>query len=212
MTMKIRGVCLAPGVSGNGRYYSPAMIRAAVEQAQPRVQTGRMLMRAYHDAPDTIGYVGRLTSLRVNEDGAAAFEAEMADTSTARDVAALIRGKSPFVSGVSIMGRWLGKTHRVQVGNQHAETCSSGLQIDSVDFTGTPGVDAARIVGESIQGKGKRFIFESAPGPVEALLAVPDPYELAQLDNGQLADLMGAAYEAERATRPGRMASPFWRD
>ena len=109
MTTKIRGTLIAPGVSANNRYYSPAMIRQAVERAQGRISAGRMLLKSYHDAQDTVGYVGRIESLRVAEDGSAEFTGQLADTSTARDVAKLIGGRKPFVNGVSIEGRWLGR-------------------------------------------------------------------------------------------------------
>ena len=162
--MKIRGTALAPGVSRNGRYYSPAMIRQAVEQAQPRVASGRMLMKAFHDASDTLGVVGRIQSLSVAEDGSAVFTGELADTSTARDVGALIGGKRPFVDGVSIVGRWLGKVQTINVGGVTAETSPDGLQIDGVDFTASPGVDRARVVAESmLSGTRSRVIFERRP-------------------------------------------------
>ena len=158
-TTKIRGVAIAPGVSRNGRYYSPAMIAGAVAEAQPRVRAGQMLMKSHHDAADTLGYVGRVTSLQVAEDGSATFEGELADTSTARDVSALIRGSRPFISGVSIAGTWTGQPQRVKVGEQSCET-SSGLVLHSVDFTASPGIEAARIVAESAPGT--RVIRESA--------------------------------------------------
>ena len=44
------------------------------------------------------------------------------------------------------------------------ETSADGLDIESIDLTTRPGVDAARIVGENAYGK--RYILEEAPWPV----------------------------------------------
>ena len=210
--MKIKGTAIAPGVSRNGRYYSPEMISAAVEHAQPRVRAGQLLMKSHHGAQDTLGVVGKLTSLRVAEDGSAQFEAELADTTAARDVGALIRGPKPFVNGVSIVGEWTGPVRRVKVQGQTAET-SSGLSLHSVDFTATPGIDAARIVAESLQGT--RIIFEAAAGPVEPADPEPTPREFAQMTSEEFDRASGQLWAGTFATwdqrRHAEGSSPFWR-
>lgn len=213
--MKIRGTALAPGVSRNGRYYSPAMIRQAVEQAQPRVQSGRMLMKAFHDASDTLGVVGAIRSLTLAEDGSAVFTGELADTTTARDVAQLIGGKKPFVDGVSIAGEWTGKVQRVTIGGVPAET-SSGLILHSVDFTANPGVDRARVVAESLlSNTGSRVIFESAPGPVVPVLPERTPGEWAAMTSEERDPAAGQVWTAHFAARDTQRQaqgpSPFWR-
>ena len=52
-----------------------------------------MIMKSHHDAgDDTARVVGAIRSLTVAEDGSARFTAELADTSTGRDIAALVKG------------------------------------------------------------------------------------------------------------------------
>lgn len=212
MTTKIRGTALAPGVSANQRYYSPQAIRAAVEQAQPRVRSGQLLMRAHHDAADTLGVVGRVTSLRVAEDGSAQFEGELADTTTARDVRALIRGQKPFIDAVSIAGEWTGQIRRTKVGGQNCET-ADGVLLHSVDFTARPGIDTARIkVAESISGK--RLFFESA-GPVVPVPAERTAAEWAALTTEEFDQATGPVWANHFAAtddqRRAKGPSPFWR-
>lgn len=206
MTTKIKGVALVPGVSRNNRYYSHEAIAAAVKQAQPRVKAGQLLMRGHHDAADTLGVCGRVTSLRVAEDGSAHFEGELADTSMARDVRALIRGERPFIDAVSIAGEWTGKVQR------HGGIESApGLILHSIDFTANPGVDGARIkVAESVTGS--RFIYEEA-GPVVPAEPEYTERDYAAMTNEEFHQAAGGVWAAHFAAADERRQanpSPFW--
>ena len=208
MSTRIRGVALVPGVSANDRYYSPEAIRAAVDQAQARVRNGQLLMRAHHGADDTIGYVGRITSLRVGEGDRAEFEGELADTTTARDVRRLISGAKPFINSVSIAGEWAGKLQTVKAAGREITT-APGLILHSIDFTARPGVDQARFrVAESA---GKRFVYEEAG----YVVPVPDEPTIGDLAAMPLEEFRGAsaAYLARAFGEPADQRPPSpWND
>jgi len=209
---RIRGTALVPGISKNNRYYSPGAIRAAVTQAQPRIQAGQLLMRSHHEAADTLGYVGRVTALRVGGDGRAEFEGELADTTTARDLRRLISGTKPFINSVSIAGEWVGKMQTVNVEGQEITT-APGLLLHSVDFTARPGVDQARFrVAESLTGK--RYIYEEA-GPVEPVPAELDASDYAAMPYEDFRNAAGSYFAQAFADMDQRRRdegpSPFWR-
>lgn len=213
MITKIKGVALTPGISANNRFYSPEAIRSAVTQAQPRVASGALLMKAHHGAPDVLGYVGRITSLQVGEGGQAEFEAELGDTSTARDVRRLIRGERPLINAVSIAGEWVGKMQTVKAAGREITT-APGLLLHSIDLTATPGVDQARFrVAESVTGS-KRAIYEEA-GYIVPVPDEPDALDYARMTHEEWTqaassygnNLIAASEERKRAA--GR--SPFWR-
>src|SRR5580704_13128770 len=119
----VSGTALAPGVSKNGRYYSPEAIAKAVARAQSRVGDGTLHLtdrrqqplsqKTHHAAADdSTAIVGRLTSLTLAEDGSAKFTADIANTAKGRDIAALADtsdGKPAFLRGVSIRGAWAGE-------------------------------------------------------------------------------------------------------
>ena len=202
MSTRIKGVALVPGVSANDRYYSADMIRQAVAQAQPRVKAGQFLMKAFHGAQDTTGFVARVDRLEADQDGKATFEAELADTSTARDVAALVRGQRPFVNGVSITGEFTGKLQTVRVAGREITT-APGLLLHGIDFTGTPGIAAARITAESAPRR--RLIFESAED-VEPVTLEPTARELSAMPleefRGAAASYLARAFGEPRDQRP----------
>lgn len=206
MATKIRGIALAAGVSANRRRYSAAMIEQAVISAQPLVRSGRMLMRAGHDAPDVAGIVGRVSALRYDAaTESATFEGELADTAAGRDAQVLTAGKRPHVA-VSIVGRWIGTPRHESVDGEQVET-ADGLDLLGVDLTERPGVAQARILGESRELAG--LITESAP-PAEIVdgadTAVPTrPMTDAELLDLSLRLLPGAVMNAS----PPR-TSPFW--
>jgi hypothetical protein len=108
--MKIAGTALVEGVSKNGRKYSRETIAKAVARAQKRIREGGhpITMRSHHAGDDSLAIVGRLTSITLGADGSALYEAELAPTTAGKDIATLVAGARPFLSGVSIRGYWVG--------------------------------------------------------------------------------------------------------
>lgn len=161
----IKGVALAPGVSLNGRLYTPAVIRKAVARARERLAGGQPLtMLTHHGAEDdSTRIVGRVTSISQASDGTAHFTAEIADTRAGRDIAALVTGDRPYLTGVSIRGWWLGDTRTVRQPDGSTAETADDLELDGLDFTKTPGVPAARVTVE--RAPGRRRVYESF-GPV----------------------------------------------
>lgn len=169
---KITGVALRPGVSRNGRLYEAAAVASAVKRAQARIVAGDrpLSMMTHHDANDSSTHiVGRITALSLDADGAARYEAELADTEHARTIASLIdpSGGQAFLRGVSIRGAWAGPVKRKDVDGQTVEYADD-LELDGLDFTKNPGVDGAGVDSMTRTGSrpretadGRTLIFES---------------------------------------------------
>lgn len=142
----ITGTMLTPGVSGNGNLYTAGMIKKAVARMQGRLSDPTSLpvvMRSHHGAgDDSTRIVGRITSVRVDETGAAKYSAALYDTSQGRDIAALVTGNTPALRSVSIHGWFLGPVKRVDHGGETVETAED-LEVNAVDFTANPGVRQA---------------------------------------------------------------------
>lgn len=159
----VGGYALRPGVSRNGRLYTTDLIAKAVERAQARIANGGlditrpvepMSQRTHHAADDdSTRIVGRLTSMTLADDGSARFTADIADTSHGRDIAALVAPKTPgdpssvdpFLKGVSIRGYWVGPVRRETGPDGVLVETGDDLEIDGLDYTGTPGVAGAEI-------------------------------------------------------------------
>ncbi|MFF4403831.1 hypothetical protein [Streptomyces sp. NPDC001404] len=148
----VSGTMLTPGVSRNGRLYSPELIAKAAKRMQERIADPAglpIVMRTHHDAGDDSRLiVGRLTSVRVEEDGSAQYRADLYDTAPGRDIAALVTGTEPALRSVSIHGYWLGPLKRVQHEGETVTTADD-LEIDAVDFTAAPGVLGASVTSAS---------------------------------------------------------------
>ncbi|MGW2936072.1 DUF6582 domain-containing protein [Streptomyces sp. NPDC001156] len=163
----IEGTALVPGVSRNGRYYSPEAIARAVERLSERIASGTnpAVMLTSHGADDDSRcIVGRLSSASLAEDGSARFTAELADTDEGRKIAALVdtRGGPAFLKGVSIRGAWVGKVRRETGPDGKSYDTAPDLEIDGLDFTRKPGVPGAEIdTFTPAAGSGPA---ESAPG------------------------------------------------
>ncbi|MEE6264879.1 hypothetical protein V2E29_04360 [Streptomyces diastatochromogenes] len=148
----ISGTMLTPGLSRNKRLYTKELIAKAVGRMQERLADPNGLpitMRSHHEAgDDSTRIVGALREVKVGEDGAARYTADLYDTTHGRDIAALITGKQPALRSVSIHGYWLGPVKRIHHEGE-AVTSGSDLEIDSVDFTATPGVLGANVAAAS---------------------------------------------------------------
>lgn len=158
----VSGTALVPGVSRNGRWYTRETIARAVARAQQRIAEGGTLdlvrrdldaepmsQLTHHAAEDdSTRVVGRVTALRLAEDGSARFDAAIADTPHARAIASLLDtsdGEPPFLKGVSIRGAWLGKVRRVQGPSGVLVERGDDLELDGLDYTRKPGVTGAQV-------------------------------------------------------------------
>ncbi|MEV5944441.1 hypothetical protein [Streptomyces sp. NPDC051994] len=176
----ISGTMLTPGVSRNKRLYSRELIAKAAARMTERIADPNglpIVMRTHHEAgDDSVRIVGRLTDVKVGEDGAARYTADLYDTAHGRDIAALVTGKEPALKSVSIHGYWLGPVKRVQHDGESVTT-GGDLEIDALDFTATPGVPGASVAAASyLDGRapaesvdGRTAISESVEATVEAV-------------------------------------------
>lgn len=145
----VRGIFIRPGVSKNRRLYTRENIGKAIERMQSHISSGEGLpltMATSHAAAfqdDALATVGRIISVRQLPDGSGMFEAEIANTSQGRDIAALAVGK--FIKGVSIRGEWMGNLETVNGPDGQEATTAGDLRINGIDFTHSPGVEGAEI-------------------------------------------------------------------
>ncbi len=147
----ITGTFLAPGVSKNGRLYDKAAIGKAVTRMQERIADPTALpitMRTHHAAGDDSTKIAAVvTAVQQLPNGTATWEAAPVGTTAGKDIAAASRpgtdGKRALAA-VSIRGWWLGPVTNVEHNGQTVETAED-MEIDGIDFTASPGVDAARI-------------------------------------------------------------------
>ena len=145
----VRGIFIRPGVSKNRRLYTRENIGKAIERMRDHIVSGEGLpltMATSHAAAfqdDALATVGRIVSVRQLPDGSGMFEAEIANTTQGRDIAALAVGK--FIKGVSIRGEWMGNLDTVTGPDGQEATTAGDLRINGIDFTHSPGVDGAEI-------------------------------------------------------------------
>lgn len=216
----LSGTALRPGISKNRRYYSPDLIARMVERANERMtdESGRPLtMRTGHPDPESQQFApvtataGRVTGLRVAEDGSARFTAELYDSQAGRDVLALYdtRGQRPAVRNVSIRGRWLGDVVGLMVDGVQCEGADD-LELDGLDFTHLPGVEGAQVdrvaaPGAALEAAGAvgGLIFESLEETsvtVTETAAAPAPHaDLGYLADGQRRWPLGTLAEARES-------------
>jgi len=175
----ITGTFLAPGVSKNGRLYDASAIGKAVTRMQERIADPTALpiiMRTHHQAlDDSTKIAAVVTGVKQLPNGSATWEAAPVGTQAGKDIAAAARpgpGGKRALAAVSIRGWWLGPVSNVEHAGQSVETADD-LEIDGIDFTASPGVDAARIATFETQ-----LAAEAAPAgrtpiteSVEALVA-----------------------------------------
>lgn len=151
----ITGTMLVPGVSRNRRLYTKDLIARAAKRMQERISDPDglpIVMRTHHEAgDDSRKIVGRLTGVKVGEDGSASYTADLYDTVPGRDIAALVvpgKDQSPALKSVSIHGYWLGPVKRISHEGESVTTAED-LEIDAVDFTASPGVLGATVAAAS---------------------------------------------------------------
>lgn len=183
----IGGVFLAPGVSKNNRLYTRQHVAAVVSKMQERLSdpNGRPITMLSHHAAedDSTRICAHVTGVSLDESGKAHWDGVLVDTAAGRDIAA---ATSPdcngrrALDGVSIRGWWNGAVKTVEHAGQTVTTADD-LEVDGIDFTRSPGVEAARIITSSLAesaGAGRVLITEEAP-PAEVTItedtALDDP-------------------------------------
>jgi hypothetical protein len=142
VTTSLRGTMLTPGVSANGRLYTPDLIRKAHQRLSERLTSGRPVTMLTHHAAgdDSRLIVGRVTGVTLNGPNLE-YTARLADTTEASTIAGLLSPDDDgFLGNVSIRGWWLGETRQVD----GCETADD-LEIDGLDFTKSPGVTGATV-------------------------------------------------------------------
>lgn len=163
------GTFLSPGVSLNGRLYTPEMIGKAVARMRERIADPDglpIVMRTHHQAADNSRLiVGRVIDAQQEKDGRGTYRARWYDTAPARDIAALVQpadGGPPGLRSVSIFGYFLGPERTVEVDGEQAVTADD-LEVDAIDFTATPGVVKA-LIAASAPGAPAESAPPAAPG------------------------------------------------
>ena len=147
----IGGIALAPGVSKNGRLYTPQHIVDAVARAQKRLKDGDdpMVMLTHHAADDdSRAIAASLSGISLTEAGKIRWKAGIVDTPAGQDIASLANtsdGQPAHLDGVSIRGHWLGTVRKIKGPDGEPVETADGLEIDGLDFTRKPGVPEARI-------------------------------------------------------------------
>ena len=193
----VKGYWAKPGVSLNNRLYTVDHIAHAALEAQAMIESGEsphiFSMMTSHgarspEANDVTATAGRLTSVGVDERGWGTFEADIADTSAGRDVAALVTPKNPYLSGVSMASVWKGEPITQLFDGNEVETSEEGFSLRGIDFTHNPGIPlAARIVSaEAYESElhkqpismTDKLIFEAVPEAAELITEAPNktPY------------------------------------
>lgn len=146
----LRGTMLVPGVSGNGRLYTPELISKAHDRLVERLASDEALpvtMMTHHAAgDDSKEIVGHITSVTLKGDQLD-YTAELADTVPAKTIENLVKpgpnGK-PFLKSTSIRGWWLGPVETTTYEGRQVTTADD-LEIDGLDFTKNPGVKGASV-------------------------------------------------------------------
>lgn len=162
----ISGVFLTPGISRNNRYYSPEVVRAAVENMRTRLGNGDLISMATSHAAgrtdDALSTAATVREVWLDDNGAARFRADVPGTTTGRDALELLRGK--YAGGVSIDGDWFNVRRTITPGGAVAEA-GDNLFVKRIDLTGNRGVLGAAVdevaITESVQTNGAVSIRES---------------------------------------------------
>lgn len=200
MGQALKGTMLTPGVSKNGRLYTPELIRKAYTRLSERIAAGDcpVTMLTHHAAgDDSKEIVGQVTSVSLNGQNLD-YTAVLADTRPAETIGALVTAKTPFLRNVSIRGAWLGEVRK----EDGADTADD-LEIDGLDFTKNPGV-----VGATVEAAGKSAA-ESVDGrvliteTVEAHAVFTEDAPIVEADDAAFRDRIAKMVIAEVRERLG---------
>jgi hypothetical protein len=190
----VKGTFLRPGISKNNRAYTPKNISSAVSRMKSALDSPDGLpltMATSHSeaaSDNALATIGMITSVDQMPDGSATFEADIADTSAGRDIAALVvpdtQGRR-FVKGISIRGQWASDPYEITAESGDSVITADELEVMGIDFTARPGVEGAQItdaaLAESLKAvevalADRGLIFESAPDAEFLDEANKEPY------------------------------------
>lgn len=177
-TAKVTGTMLVPGVSLNKRLYTREVIGRAVARMKERIADPAGLpisMRTHHDAgDDSLRIVGRVTSVNQDPQTGEARYAAVLTTNTPSGAAVweLIKDrKTPLLDSTSIFGWWVGEMREIDHEGEKVTTADD-LEVDAIDFTGSPGVTGARIRTVSTEqragtesARGRHIVTETITAP-----------------------------------------------
>ena len=189
----VKGTFLRPATSLNRRKYTPGNISSAVARMQSRIASEGSLpisMATGHgaaNADDALATIGRVTKVDLDANGVATFEADIADTSAGRDIAALVTPENPYIKGVSIRGSWASQPYTITDDDGQESTTADDLEIKGIDFTWKPGVEGAEITSAAAIAEALHdpdLIFES----VEDATMFVDEADKAPYGNVKYAD------------------------
>lgn len=192
MSATVAGTMIAPGVSRNGRLYTPDLLRKAFTRLSKRIGEGvnPVTMLTHHAAgDDSTHIVGRVTSVTQDTDGTIRFVGRLADTPNAATIETLVDPDDRYLHAVSIRGFWIGDVTTREHGGLVGQS-GDDLEIDGLDFTATPGVPSALLEASP----GRTPITESAEGvtfvdDTNAAEANKKPYgDVAYADPGYQSD------------------------
>lgn len=183
----IGGCFLAPGISKNNRLYTREHVARVVAKMQERLSdpNGRPIQMLTHHGggDDSQAIAANVTGVRLDEAGRGWWDGDIINTAAGRDMAAATEpdenGKRAL-DGVSIRGWWEGPVRTVEHAGQTVTTADD-LTVDGIDFTKSPGVEAARIMSTSLAesaGEGRVLVTEEAPAAevtIEEAASVNDP-------------------------------------
>lgn len=216
----VRGTFLKPGVSKNRRLYTRANIRSAVEGMKENLSSGTVPLtmftsHAAADSDNVLHTIGRITKVAQEEDGSATFEADIANTTTGRDLAALVAPGSgqPYLKGISIRGAWTGDLKTVEQDGQSVTT-ADGLQVNGIDYTGRPGVEGAEVTYAALiesAGLGDMTVFEAAPDAEFFVEEVEEDDDDAEARSAAIAEAVAEALAPflEAGNAPGNGKLPY---
>ena len=220
----VRGVFLKPGVSKNNRLYTSEAIGKAVDRMSTRIASNGTLpltMFPSHgaaDADNALMTIGRVTRVAQREDGSATFEADIANTSAGRDLAALVTPKQPYVRGISIRGSWATPPITTETSDGKKVTTADDIEIHGIDWTGRPGVEGAEITSAELaesanpelaicEAADVEFFFDETAPEQEATIPVSALRNIAEAFSTAIEEVAADVNEAGNA--PGDGSKPY---
>ncbi|HEY6021613.1 MAG TPA: hypothetical protein VIY48_17620 [Candidatus Paceibacterota bacterium] len=191
----IDGTMLVPGVSRNNRQYTESAIGRAVKRMKERLTDPDGLpiyMRTHHGAGDNSReIVGQIVNVAQERDGSATYKARLFNTEAGRDIATILTpqpGGKPTLP-TSIYGYWVGPVENVSSADGTRVEVGEDLEVESIDFTGSPGVVKSRVHSIAFESTNhvdysdkKKFV-----EPSDAFITMADPVvEVADDDEEKL--------------------------
>lgn len=169
-------------ISRNGRQYPPAARAALVRSGQQAIERGEILTSCIsHEAADNqennpLRITGKASRVwQEGPDGFALFD--IPDTTTGRDMVALLRGG--YIPPTMSL-RASGAVMKVERGKDIPQV-TGDLQLEGIDFTSQPGLEIARIQDLVLESSGAPQLIVDEFDVTEATLLLEQQQEEGQL-------------------------------